>query len=277
MRLLKQLLAVAAVTFVGGQAAAAADGNAPLTLVLGFATAALALFVYTRIVRRTERREVTELARKDAVPATGRGLLIGGAMFGAVIANIAFLGGYHVDGIGSVSGAIGLLGFMAAVAVTEELLFRGVLFRIIEERIGTYLSLTLTGLVFGLMHLVNPDATLWGSIAIAIEAGFMLAAAYAATRNLWLPIGLHFAWNFAQGGVFGTQVSGNGESEGLLNGETSGSALVTGGEFGPEGSLYAVGFGAALTVVFMWLAHRRGNVIPRRRSAAPAPTATLAQ
>lgn len=156
MRLLKQLLAVAAVTFVGGQAAAAADGNAPLTLVLGFATAALALFVYTRIVRRTERREVTELARKDAVPATGRGLLIGGAMFGAVIANIAFLGGYHVDGIGSVSGAIGLLGFMAAVAVTEELLFRGVLFRIIEERIGTYLSLTLTGLVFGLMHLVNP-------------------------------------------------------------------------------------------------------------------------
>ena len=65
------------------------------------------------------------------------------------------------------------------------------------------------------MHLLNPDATLWGATAIAIEAGFMLAACYAATRNLWVPIGLHFGWNFAAGRhLRGAVVSGNGESEG---------------------------------------------------------------
>jgi membrane protease YdiL (CAAX protease family) len=277
MRLLKQLLAVAAVAFVGGQAVAAVQGNAILALVLGLATAVLAVFVYVRVVRWSERRAPEEVAAKGAVTATGRGVLIGVGMFVAVIANIALMGGYRVDGMGSVSGAVGLFGFMAAAAVTEELLFRGILFRITEERFGTWPALALTGLLFGLSHLLNKDASLWGAIAIAVEAGGMLAAAYAATRTLWVPIGLHFGWNFAQGGIFGAEVSGTGTSKGLLHGVTKGSTLVTGGEFGPEASVYTVAIGVLLTIVFMWLAHRRGNLVPRRRSARVAATVTLAQ
>ncbi|TDC90214.1 type II CAAX endopeptidase family protein [Actinomadura sp. 7K507] len=276
MRLLKQFLAVGAVAFVGGQAVAAA-GNAFLMLVFGAATAVLALLVYAWVVRRTEDRAPVEVAKEGAGAAIGRGMLIGFAMFGFVIMNIAMFGGYRVDGIGSVAGAVGLLGLMAAVAVTEELLFRGVLFRIVEERIGTWLALTLTGLFFGFMHLTNPDASLWGVIAIAVEAGGMLAAAYAATRNLWVPIGLHFGWNFAQAGIFGSEVSGNGDIEGLLDGVASGPTVVSGGEFGPEASLFSVGAGLALTVVFMWLARRRGRVVSRRRPAQAAATATLSQ
>ncbi|MEU1358783.1 CPBP family intramembrane glutamic endopeptidase [Micromonospora zamorensis] len=270
MRLLKQLVAVAAVAFVGGQAIAAAEGNDLLTLLLGLSTAVVAVLVYRWVVRRTERRSVTELARSGAGARITRGALIGFAMFAAVIVNIAFVGDYDINGLGSVTGAVALLGFMAAAAVTEELLFRGVLFRIIEERTGTWIALLLTGVVFGLMHLLNPDASLWGAVAIAVEAGFMLAACYAATRNLWVPIGLHFGWNFAAGGIFSVVVSGNGESEGLLDTSMSGPALVTGGGFGPEGSLYTVAAGVALTVVFMWLAHRRGHIVPRRRKAAGA-------
>ncbi|GAA4095748.1 CPBP family intramembrane glutamic endopeptidase [Actinomadura miaoliensis] len=278
MRLLVQLVAVAAVAFVGSTAVAAVEGNALLTLVLGLATAVLAVVVYGRVVRWTERRAPVEVAVKGAAAAVARGLVIGVAMFAAVIGNIAFNDGYRIDGLGSPEGAAGLAGFMAAAAVTEELLFRGVLFRIIEERIGTWLALSLTGLLFGLSHLTNPHASLWGAIAIAIEAGGMLAAAYAATRNLWVPIGLHFGWNFAAAGIFSTEVSGNGATEGLLRGETSGPALFTGGEFGPEASPPAIGFGVLLTIVFLWLAHRRGNLVPRRRRTAPAAaTATLSQ
>jgi hypothetical protein len=279
MRLVKQFLAVAAVAFVGGQGVAAVQGNPWLTLVLGLVTAVLAVLLYAWVVRRTEHRAPTEVARAGAVTRLCRGALIGAGMFAAVIANIAFLDDYHVHGLGSVTGALGLVGFMAAAAVTEELLFRGVLFRVIEERIGTWTSLLLTGVVFGAMHLVNPDATLWGATAIAIEAGFMLAACYAATRNLWVPIGLHFGWNFALGGISGAAVSGNGESKGLLDATFSGSTLVTGGAFGPEGSLYTLAAGVALTVVFMLLAHRRGHIVPRRRSAAgdPAATATVSR
>jgi uncharacterized protein len=279
MRLVKQFLAVAAVAFVGGQGVAAVQGNPWLTLVLGLVTAVLAVLVYAWVVRRTEHRAPAEVARSGAVARLLRGALIGAGMFAAVIANIAFLGGYHVQGLGSVTGALGVLGFMAAAAVTEELLFRGVLFRIIEERIGTWIALLLTGVVFGAMHLANPDATLWGATAIAIEAGFMLAACFAATRNLWVPIGLHFGWNFALGGISGAAVSGNGESKGLLDATFSGSTLVTGGDFGPEGSLYTVAAGVALTVVFLWLAHRRGHIVPRRRRTAedPAATATVSR
>ncbi|UBU12494.1 CPBP family intramembrane glutamic endopeptidase [Nonomuraea gerenzanensis] len=272
MRLLKQLVAVAAVALAGSLAVGAVQDAPLLTLVLGLATAALAVFVYARVVRWSERREPAEVAGKGAAPAFGRGLLIGVAMFGAVILNIAFLGGYRIDGFGSWTGAAGLVGFMAAAAVTEELLFRGILFRIIEERTGTWLALALTAVLFGLSHLFNPHANLWGAIAIAIEAGGMLAAAYAATRTLWLPMGLHFGWNFAAAGIFSTEVSGSGAAQGLLNGVTSGPTLVTGGAFGPEASAYAVAFGLLLTVVFLWLARRRGNLVPMRRRT----TATLA-
>lgn len=276
MRFVKQLLAVAAVALVGGQGVAAVDGNFVLTLVIGAATAVAGVVAYRWVVRRTERREPTELGRDGWRGKLGRGMLIGLAMFAAVIANIAFLGGYHVEGWGSPAGALGLLGFMAAAAVSEELLFRGVLFRIIEERTGTWIALALTGVVFGAMHLTNPDATLWGATAIAIEAGFMLAACYAATRNLWVPIGLHFGWNFAAGGVFSVVVSGNGESKGLLEAATSGPVALSGGAFGPEGSLYAVLAGVVLTVVFLWLAKRRGHIVPRRRRTAQAAATAAA-
>ncbi|AGZ45099.1 CPBP family intramembrane glutamic endopeptidase [Actinoplanes friuliensis] len=271
MRFLKQFLAVAAVAFAGGQAITAVQGNAWLSLVVGTVTAVAAVLVYAWVVRRTESRAPVEVARSGAGRRIVRGVLIGFAMFAAVIVNIAFLGDYHVTGIGSVTGAIGLLGFMAAAAVTEELLFRGVLFRLVEERTGTWIALLLTGVVFGLMHLANPDASLWGAIAISIEAGFMLAACYAATRTLWVPIGLHFGWNFAAGGIFSVVVSGNGESKGLLDTTMSGPSLVTGGDFGPEGSLYTVAAGVVLTLVFMWLARRRGQIVPRRRRAAGDP------
>ncbi|MGI5290474.1 CPBP family intramembrane glutamic endopeptidase [Nonomuraea polychroma] len=277
LRLLKQLVAVVAVAFAGGMVVGAVQGNAPLTLVLGLAAAALAVFVYARVVRWSERRPPVEVAAKGAVAATGRGVLIGVGMFAAVIVNIAFLGGYRIEGLGSVWGAVGLFGFMAAAAVTEELLFRGVLFRIVEELTGTWTAMTLTGVLFGLSHLFNPNASLWGAISIAISAGGMLAAAYAATRTLWLPIGLHFGWNFAAAGIFGTEVSGNGTPQGLLDGATSGPALLTGGAFGPEASPYTVVFGVLLTIVFIWLARRRGNLVPLRRGARTGVNATLSQ
>ncbi|MEU2025921.1 CPBP family intramembrane glutamic endopeptidase [Streptomyces sp. NPDC016469] len=275
MRVVWQLLAVVAVWAIGGQCVNAVDGNPWLTLAIGLVTAVLAVLAYRWVVGRTEHRQVTELAREGAPSALGRGALMGLVLFVAVIANVALLGDYEVNGLGSVTGAVGFVGFMAAAAVTEEVVFRGVLFRLVEERAGTLIALTSTGLLFGLMHLANPDANLWGALAIAIEAGGMLGAAYAATRSLWLPIGLHFAWNFAAAGIFSSEVSGNGASQGLLDSTANGSDLVTGGDFGPEASVYSVVFGALVTLAFLWLARRRGNLVPRGgRRAVPAPAAT---
>ncbi|WP_406410351.1 CPBP family intramembrane metalloprotease [Streptomyces halstedii] len=274
MRVVWQVLAVVAVSAIGGNAVNALDGSPWITFGLGLLVAVVSVLVYGWVVRRTEHRPSTEVARKGAGSALGRGTLIGVALFGVVIANIAFLGHYEIHGLGSVTGAVGLVGFMAAAAATEEVMFRGVLFRLVEERTGTWIALSLSGLVFGLVHLLNPHADLWGAVAIAIEAGGMLGAAYIATRSLWLPIGLHFGWNFAAAGIFSTEVSGNNTPQGLLDTTTSGPKLISGGAFGPEGSLYSVLFGVLMTVGFLWLAHRRGNLVPRRRAdrVAAAPT-----
>jgi uncharacterized protein len=274
VRLLKQLVVVALVALIGSQAVAAVNWNTPLTLVLGLASAVLSILAYAWIVRRTEHRAPVEVARKGALGALGRGLLIGSGLFGAVIANIWFLGDYRVLGWGSIAGPVALIGFTAGAAVTEELLFRGVLFRIVEGRFGTWLSLILTSLLFGLSHLFNPGATLWSAFAVAIEAGGMLAAAYAATRNLWVPIGLHFGWNFAEGAIFGTDISGKSAPEGLLRAVLSGPTPLSGGKFGPEASVYTLVAGVLVTIVFMWLARRRGRIMPLRRTEEAA-TATL--
>ncbi|CAL9633909.1 CPBP family intramembrane glutamic endopeptidase [Streptomyces sp. enrichment culture] len=278
MRFVWQFLAVLAAYAAGGAATQAVQDNDWLTLVVGLTSAALIVFVYAWVVRRTERRQALDVAPKGAVAKTGWGTLIGAGMFTAVMVNLLTSGHYEVDGLGSVQNAIGLVGFMAGAAATEEVVYRGVLFRIIEEHIGTYTALLLTGVVFGASHLLNEDATVWGAVAIAVEAGFMLAAAYAATRSLWLTIGVHFGWNFAAAGVFSTVVSGNGDNKGLLDATMSGPELLTGGDFGPEGSVYSVGFGVLLTLVFLWLAHRRGHIVPfgaRRAARAAGATVTL--
>ncbi|GGM81016.1 hypothetical protein GCM10010106_29610 [Thermopolyspora flexuosa] len=277
MRLVVQLAAVVAVAFLGGLVTGAVEGSAPATLVAGVGTAVVLVLGYALAVRRTERRAAEEVAARGAAGALARGLLVGAGMFGTVVLCLASLGYYRVDGMGSVAGAVALVGFMAAAATWEELAFRGVLFRIVEERLGTWWAMGLTAVAFGLMHLPNPDANLWGATAVAIEAGGMLAAAYVATRNLWVPIGVHFGWNYAAAGIFGTVVSGTGENQGLLDGVTSGPALLTGGAFGPEASPFAVLSGLLLTVAFLWLAHRRGNLIPRKGRATAAESVTVAR
>ncbi|MEU0533517.1 CPBP family intramembrane glutamic endopeptidase [Amycolatopsis tolypomycina] len=277
MRVVWQLLTVAAIAFAGQQAVAVADGNPWLTLLAGGLTAVLAVAGYRWVVRKTEHRPVTELSGPGAGLALGRGTLAGVALFAAVILNIALLGDYEIRGWGTVSGAIGLLGFMAAAAVTEELLFRGILFRFVEKWTGTWIALVATGLLFGLSHLFNEHASLWGAIAIAIEAGGLLTGAYIATRKLWVPIGVHFGWNFAAAGIFGTEVSGNGTPQGLLDAVTSGPSAITGGSFGPEGSLYSVLFCLLATGGFLWLAHRRGRLVPRRRAERVDDVTTLSR
>lgn len=277
MRMVWQLVAVTAVAFVGGQGVAAVQGKPWLVLALGLVTAVLSVLVYGWVVRRTERRPAADVARKGSVITTGRGTLVGIGLFAAVIVNIAFLGGYHVHGLGSVTGAVGLLGFMAAAAATEEVMFRGVLLRITEERAGTWIAMALNSVLFGLWHMLNPDASWWGAVSIMIGAGTMLSAAYIATRSLWLPIGLHFGWNFAASAIFSTEVSGNDTAQGILEASTSGPMLVSGGAFGPEASLYAVLFPVLGTIVFLWLAHRRGRLVPRRRADRVATPADVPQ
>ena len=242
-------------------------GSSVWALPLGVVMAALGLWVYRLAVHRIEGRQALELSGEGAGRDIGWGLSVGIGMFTVTIATIALLGGYRVTGWGSFEAFLAMCGLMCAVAVAEELLFRGVLFPILERAAGTWWALAISSALFGGLHLVNPNASLWGALAICLQAGLLLGAAYVATRSLWLPIGLHLGWNLAQAGIFGTAVSGSEDAfDGLLNGETIGLPVISGGAFGPEGSVVAVLFCAVVTVYLLRVARLKGHIVPRSGS-----------
>jgi membrane protease YdiL (CAAX protease family) len=163
--------------------------------------------------------------------------------------------------MGDTSGLLAaLIGPTIFAAVSEELIFRGILFRWLEEFGGSWLALLLTSAFFGASHLANPNATPIAAVAIAIEAGIMLGAAYMLTRSLWLPMGIHAAWNFAQGELYDIPVSGN-PVHGLVVAELKGPPLLTGNGFGLEASIIAIVLATAFGLLLLWLAIRRGELM----------------
>ncbi|MEU9187346.1 CPBP family intramembrane glutamic endopeptidase [Streptomyces sp. NPDC048484] len=273
-------LAVLAVLLLAVMALAAgvravAGSNPALSLLAGAVVVAGSLIAYAAAVRAMEQRAVVELDPATATSALRTGSLAGVGLFTATLVLIAVFGGYGTDGGGSVGGMLAVLGLMTGVAVTEELLFRGVVFRLLEELTGTRAAVAVSAPLFGVIHLLNPGATVWGALAIAVEAGLMLGAAYAATRNLWLPIGLHLGWNFAGRGIYGAGISGDDTTPvGLVQGVFSGPEAITGGDFGPEASIFAVLVCAVPTILFLRAAKRRGRLYTRGQLRAGTETST---
>lgn len=231
-----------------------------LVLAIGAAIAvALTILVYRLLVRWTEHRNVAELGKSGSISLTAMGIAIGMLLFAAVFACLLVFGAATIQGIGTTGALMAPFAPAASAAVGEEIIFRGVAYRLFEEGFGTSVAVLLSGALFGLLHIANPGATAESTMAIALEAGILLAAAYALTRSLWFSIGLHFGWNFTEGGIFGTSVSGGKVTTGLIATHVSGPNYLTGGLFGPEASLPAVIVCLAAALVMLVLAARRGK------------------
>jgi uncharacterized protein len=208
---------------------------------VGAATLALlVLATYIAASKWIERRAPSELEVSRLLPETTGGLAGGFALFAAVIGILWATGVYHSAGRGTLNGLASGFALALTAGIVEETLFRGLLFRLSSKLLGTWGALLFTATLFGAAHAFNPGATISSSLAIALEAGLLLGAAYAATQRLWLPIGLHIGWNFTEGSVFSMSVSGMTKSAGLFQGSLSGPRLLTGGQFGPEASIIAV-------------------------------------
>jgi membrane protease YdiL (CAAX protease family) len=217
-----------------------AVANVPvLHLAGGLIVVAVSVLAYIAFVRVVERRSVVELSTGPAPAELAIGIVVGALLFSATIGFISLLGYYRIIGVNDWLVAVPIFANSLVSGAFEEILFRGLLFRITQESLGTWLALLISALIFGLLHLLNPNATLVAALAVALEAGVMLAAAYVLTGRLWLSMGIHFAWNFTQGGIFGAAVSGQA-STGLFRSVLQGPVLLTGGDFGAEASAVAV-------------------------------------
>ena len=236
----------------------------PLILLEGAFVIACAVAAYWLFCRYAERAPMRDFAGGRSTAELLAGFLGGALIFAAVIGAAAALGVYRIEGEGNPATVWMSLAFLALVpAFTEEILFRGILFRFIEQAGGSGIALAVTSLFFGLAHIFNPNATIFSSLAIALEAGIVLGAVYMLTRRLWAVIGGHAAWNFTQGWIFGVPVSG-GEAAGLVRSSRSGPELLTGGDFGLEASLIALVVATAAGIAILLVAIRWGRWVPMR-------------
>lgn len=229
-------------------------------LVVGVLTVANMLLVYLSFAYFVERRPVSELALSSMGRELGIGLLLGFSLMTTCVVIAIALGIYRIDGLESWHQLLPS-GVALSLPFFEEMVFRGVVFRILQEKLGSWLALVLSSLVFGGVHLVNEGESLAGIASIAFVYGPMLTAPFMLTRRLWMGIGLHGAWNYTMGKIFSVSVSGVA-SEGLIKATYEGPELLTGGSAGMEGSLIGILVAITATVPMLILAVRRGNIVP---------------
>ena len=232
--------------------------NAAIQIVLGLA----AIGVYVAWGKFIERRVVTELSTPGLGREWGIGALYGAGLYTASAVVLMLLGIYKVEGFNPLLFLLPELAMAIKSGIFEELIFRGVLFRSVEAMFGSWVGIIVSSLAFGLLHLMNPGATLGGAIYICIEAGLLLSAAYLVTRRLWICMGFHMAWNYFQSAVFSGVVSGAVSDPGLFKASIEGPELLTGGAFGMEHSVIALVFCTTAGVMLLRIAIRRGHLMP---------------
>ena len=222
--------------------------NIPIFLI----TAVVLLLLYNLLIRYVEANDACKIAPRKDISSIGNGLFIGFSYFIIVTVTMSLCGYYHIKSI-QFDWEKQLFSFTLffLVAVSEEIFFRGILFHMINRRWNIWAALVISALIFGGLHIFNDNATLWSSIAIAIEAGSLLGAAYAYSKNLWLPIGIHWIWNYTQGNILGFPVSGGDNVTSVITPEINGPQWLTGGSFGAEASVIAAVIGLLISLWFI--------------------------
>ena len=182
----------------------------------------------------------------------GVGWAVSVVNFLAIIVCLFLCGCYRIVNVEfDVASQLSWLSLFLLVGVVEEVIFRGILFRLIADKWNIAVGLTTSSLLFGLAHLGNPGATLWAALAIALASGWLFGMAYAYHQTIWVPIGMHWAWNYLEGGVFGCAVSGTPlDYRPLITPRISGADILSGGAFGPEASIICVALGIGISIVY---------------------------
>lgn len=233
----------------------------PQTDVTKFAAsvagALAALAAYALAVRLGEGRNPSEIALRPSLPELAFGLLIGAAMFAVVMGIMTAFDLYEVRSLGAAP-VWTAAGRAIQSGVVEEIMIRAILLRLVWRAFGPWIAFAVSAALFGFGHIANPNATVFAAICIALEAGIMLGAFYALSGRIWISIGVHAAWNFTQGYIFGAAVSGGnfGPAITISTARPAFPEWLTGGAFGPEASLPALIVCSIVGLVVMGLAWR---------------------
>ena len=196
-----------------------------------------------------------EMGRRWAMEA-GVGIGIGTVTMLAIAALITAVGGARLSldparSLAALGSAMWVFGW---VALFEETLFRGFVFQRMVDGVGIWVAQISLALLFAVAHWDNPGIDQTTQVLATVDTALgaiLLGLAYLRTRSLALPIGIHFGWNWAQGALLGFDVSGFEQAGWLHPAVLDKPQWVTGGEFGPEASMFAV-IVDLVTIVLLW-------------------------
>lgn len=264
-KIILALLVFMVVVIIGQQIAVKLLGLTMLdkdyrNILKGLFVSSACIFSYITFFKKYDKRVITEFASKGLAKNLIIGALLGFSLQSLTILVMYLNGNYSITTVNPISFILIPFALMFTVAIIEEILVRGIILRIMEEKLGSYIALTISSVLFGVFHLANPNGTLISSICIT-TAGFLMGAVFIYSRNLWMPIALHFAWNFTQSGIFGAITSGNEKTKSLVEAKIQGPEFITGGAFGPEGSIQAIVFLALATILVLALSHKENKII----------------
>lgn len=219
----------------------------------GFAIIIIYYIVYVLL----EKRKLYELALNKFGKDISIGILTGFGLISLCVFILYGLGYYEAYGFNELSVILLPLTLLISAALLEEFVFRGIIYRILEERFGTNIAL-LQALIFGVVHYWNVNATIT-SVWFVFMLGVVLSLMYTYTQRLWLPFFFHLSWNFAQI-VYGTPLSGDTNFSALLSSKFNGPSIFIGSKFGLEDSFFSILFMTILAIYLYWLCKKKGKL-----------------
>lgn len=254
------------------------DGNRRLLVALSRPLLmVLLLLVYTRMLRALDgvpRRQLAAMGLpgdRRALSDTVFGLLLGTAMVILTVALIGWKGNLHIEsdahGVRTGTLLVEVLVVLSTAAMAEEIAFRGYPFQRLVEATGPGGAIALMSALFGAVHLANPNASTIGLLNTML-IGIVFSLAYLRARTLWLPWGMHWAWNAVLGAGIGLPVSGFDMSIGIRS-KATGPLWLTGGGYGPEASLAATAAVLVALAVVLLAYHRPPESFTEAASGSP--------
>lgn len=228
------------------------------------------------VVARVRGRVLLGLGVRDR-PLTdlAKGLAIGTAGMTLTVAALLATGAAGIEDVGLDWSRLGRgFGVLAAAAFGEELAYRALLLTgLIVLTRRPLIALAVSALLFGAVHMIGTAEATAISVASNTLGGVMYAVAYLRTGRLWMPIGLHFAWNFVQGTVFGFTVSAETAYSGaLFHPVVTGADWLSGGAYGPEGSVLSLAARLLIIAAVLKVTADRTRTPADRQSRTTGPT-----
>lgn len=234
--------------------------------VINYISSAGLLLSYFYFFRFYEKRKIIELSAKNGWLEVVGGFLFGFSILSLVILILYLSGHYSILNFAGLSYLLAPFSALVTAVLFEEIVFRLIIYRILEEWKGTYFALFVIVIVFTIPHLFNNGLSLI-AVLIIPAFSFIHGLMYTYTKTLWLPFAFHLGWNFAQP-FYGSNLSGEKTGH-LINAVFEGPVLIIGNEFGIEDSIYTLISLVLLCFAFLYLTIKKGKIITQREDPSP--------